>query len=122
MNEVPRKLGPRSISSAAATGPAATPRPLALLQRRRFQFAGALVLGALLPWSLRGSFLPGTIYDPASVNTLAANVVAVAIALWMRLSIETYPGIRRAYVILPAACSGHGAVLVWFVATRFPYD
>ena len=40
----------------------------------------------------------------------------------MRLSIETYPGIRRSYVILPAALTGHGMVIVWFVLTRFPYD
>ena len=40
----------------------------------------------------------------------------------MRLSIETYPGIRRSSVILPAALTGHGVVVVWFVLTRFPYD
>jgi len=40
----------------------------------------------------------------------------------MRLSIETYPGIRRSSVILPAALTGHGIVVTWFVLTRFPYD
>jgi lipopolysaccharide/colanic/teichoic acid biosynthesis glycosyltransferase len=44
------------------------------------------------------------------------------IAFWMRLSIETYPGIRRSYVIFPAALTGHGLVLTWFALTRFPYD
>lgn len=66
--------------------------------------------------------LPGTLTEHATVNTLAANVVAIVIAFWMRLSIETYPGIRRSYVIFPAALTGHGLVLTWFALTRFPYD
>ncbi len=93
-----------------------------ILTRKRFQFAGALLIGALLPWALRGPLLPGTLFEAASMNTLAANIVAVVIAFWMRLSIETYPGIRRSYVILPSALTGHGLTIVWFVLTRFPYD
>ena len=94
----------------------------ALLTRKRFQFVGALVLGALLPWWLRGPFLPGTLTDAAAVNALAGNVVSVIIAFWTRLSIETYPGIRRTYVILPSALTGHGIAVAWFLLTRFPYD
>jgi lipopolysaccharide/colanic/teichoic acid biosynthesis glycosyltransferase len=93
-----------------------------LLTRRRFQFAGALVLGALLPWLLRGPVLPGTLTEHASINTLAGNVAAIVLAFWMRLSVEVYPGIRRSYVIFPSALTGHGVVLTWFVLTRFPYD
>ncbi|MEP6982020.1 MAG: sugar transferase [Sphingomicrobium sp.] len=93
-----------------------------LLVRRRFQFAGALVVGALLPWFARGPLLPGTMFEAASLNTLVGNAVAVMIAFWTRLSIETYPGIRRSSVILPAALTGHGVAVVWFVLTRFPYD
>jgi hypothetical protein len=97
-------------------------RERSILTRRRFQYAGALLIGALVPWSLRGSILPGTALEAASLNGLSGNLIAITIAMWMRLSIETYPGIRRAYVILPSATTGHGMVLVWFVATRFPYD
>ena len=93
-----------------------------LLTRKRFQFAGALVIGAIIPWLARGPLLPGTIDEAASVNTLIANIIAVAITFWMRLSIETYPGIRRSYVIFPAALTGHGLTIVYFVLTRFPYD
>jgi len=93
-----------------------------LLVRRRFQFAGALLIGAVLPWFSRGPLLPGTMIEAASLNSLVGNAVAVIIAFWMRLSIETYPGIRRSSVILPAALSGHGVAVVWFVLTRFPYD
>ena len=93
-----------------------------LLTRKRFQLAGALFLGALMPWVARGPLLPGELFEPASLNALIGNVVAVIIAFWMRLSIETYPGIRRSSVILPAALTGHGVAVAWFVLTRFPYD
>jgi lipopolysaccharide/colanic/teichoic acid biosynthesis glycosyltransferase len=93
-----------------------------VLIRKRFQFAGALLIGALLPWSARGPLLPGTMFESAELNTLIGNVIAVMLAFWTRLSIETYPGIRRSSVILPAALTGHGVVVVWFVLTRFPYD
>ena len=95
---------------------------VSLLTRKRFQFAGAVVVAALLPWWVRGPLLPGELFEPASVNTLIGNFIAIVIAFWMRLSIETYPGIRRSYVIFPAALTGHGLVVVYFVLTRFPYD
>src|SRR2546429_4440524 len=96
--------------------------PPSLLARGRFQFAGALLIGALIPWVTRGWVLPGKFFEPATANTLIGNSVAVVIAFWTRLSIETYPGIRRSSVILPAALTGHGIAVVWFVLTRFPYD
>ena len=97
-------------------------RRRALGARKRFQFAGAVLIGALLPWAMRGTLLPGRLFEAANNNTLLANVVAIAIAFWMRLSVETYPGIRRSYVIFPSALTGHGIVVVWFLLTRFPYD
>ena len=57
------------------------------------------------------SLIPGDSFEPASLNSLIANASAIAIALWMRLSIETYPGIRSSYVIFPAALTGHGLVI-----------
>lgn len=92
-----------------------------LLTRKRFQLAVSLVLGALLPWAVR-YFLPGRMFEAASINGLIGNAVAIIIAFWMRLSIETYPGIRRSFILLPAALTGHGLVVLWFVLTRFPYD
>jgi lipopolysaccharide/colanic/teichoic acid biosynthesis glycosyltransferase len=97
-------------------------QPHSILTRKRFQLAIALLLGALLPWSLRGAILPGTLVEPASANALFGNVTAIIIAFWMRLSVEVYPGIRRSYVILPTALTGHGIIIAWFVMTRFPYD
>ena len=93
-----------------------------LLTRKRFQFIGALVVGVAVPWLARGPLLPGFLLEAASINTLIGNAIAVVIAFWMRLSIETYPGIRRSYVIFPAALTGHGLIILYFVLTRFPYD
>ncbi len=93
-----------------------------LLTRRRFQFAGALVIGALLPFALRGTLLAGLFGEPASANALLGNSLAISIAFWMRLSIETYPGIRSSYVIFPAALTGHGVMIVALLLTRLPYD
>jgi lipopolysaccharide/colanic/teichoic acid biosynthesis glycosyltransferase len=93
-----------------------------ILTRKRIQFVGALLIGALVPWLLRGPLLPGDMFEAASINGLAGNALAIVIAFWMRLSIETYPGIRRSSVILPSALTGHGTMVVWFLLTRFPYD
>lgn len=93
-----------------------------ILVRRRFQFATALVFGALVPWLLRAVQVPGSLLEAAATNALVANALAVVIAFWTRLSVETYPGIRRSYIILPSALTGHGIVVAWFLLTRFPYD
>jgi lipopolysaccharide/colanic/teichoic acid biosynthesis glycosyltransferase len=79
------------------------------------------VVAVLLPWALRPT-IGGRLVEAAAINALAANAVAVVIAFWMRLSVETYPGIRSSYVILPSALTAHGTVVVWFLSTRFPYD
>ncbi|HUQ95698.1 MAG TPA: sugar transferase [Bryobacteraceae bacterium] len=98
------------------------PGSRSLATRKRFQFAGALVLGALIPWFLRGSVLPGRMWEVAGVNTLVGNTTAITLAFWTRLSLETYPGIRRSYVILPSGLTGHGLIVLWFLMSRFPYD
>jgi lipopolysaccharide/colanic/teichoic acid biosynthesis glycosyltransferase len=92
-----------------------------IFSRRRFHFVGALVVAVLLPWSVR-TVIGGRLFEAAAVNALVANTIAVIIAFWMRLSVETYPGIRRSYIILPSASTAHGIVVVWFLLTRFPYD
>jgi len=100
----------------------AGPRTRSILTRKRFQFAGALVVGALFPLTLRVATFGSHAFAATGTNALLGNSVAVIIAFWMRLSIETYPGIRRSYVILPSTLTAHGIVVVWFLATRLPYD
>jgi lipopolysaccharide/colanic/teichoic acid biosynthesis glycosyltransferase len=93
-----------------------------VVSRRRFQLAGALVFAALLPFTAR-LLISGTEFDTAAtMNALMGNGIAVILAFWMRLSIETYPGIRASYVILPTAATGHAIMLAVFLLTRLPYD
>ena len=93
-----------------------------LLAHRRIQLATTAILAAVMPWLVRSLFLPGRPFEAAAVNSFMANLAAVVLAFWIRLSIESYPGIRRAYLILPSAMMAHGAALSWFILTRLPYD
>jgi lipopolysaccharide/colanic/teichoic acid biosynthesis glycosyltransferase len=93
-----------------------------LLARRRLQLASALILAAVIPLALRGTLLPGRLTEGAAIHTFVANIAAVLFAFWMRLSIESYPGIRRAYLILLSACVAHGCALISFLLTRLTYD
>ena len=94
----------------------------AWLVRRRFQLLGALIFAAGLPLLFRVFILPETMLVTASWNAFFANLAAVSIAYWLRLSFEPYPGIRSSYVILPTATVAHGSVLAFFFFTRLPYD
>jgi len=91
------------------------------LVRKRVQLVGALLIAGLPPFLWRVAFTPEAI-DAATYHTLLANVVAVVIAFWLRLSIEPYPGIRSSTVILPTAAAAHGVVLAFFFFSRLPYD
>lgn len=91
------------------------------LLRRRFQLIGAILLAAVLPLAWRLLIRPETLYV-SSFNAFGANIVAITLALWLRLSVEPYPGIRSSLVILPTAAAAHGLVLAFFFFTRLPYD
>jgi lipopolysaccharide/colanic/teichoic acid biosynthesis glycosyltransferase len=93
-----------------------------LLARRRFQLVGALLIGALVPYLIRGWMLPAAFAAPTAQNAAVGNIVAVLITFWAKLSLEPYPGIRSSYVILPAALAGHGVIVTAFLITRLPYD
>jgi lipopolysaccharide/colanic/teichoic acid biosynthesis glycosyltransferase len=97
-------------------------RASALMARKRLQLAGALLIVAILPWLARGPLLPGQMFEPASLNTLAANAEAVLIAFWARLSLASYPGIRRSAIIVPMTLTSHAIPIALFILTRLPYD
>lgn len=99
---------------------------LNLLARKRVQLLTSLVVVAVLPLLVRAFILTGpaikSASQPSSVNTFAANLFAVLFAFWLRLAIESYPGIQRAYLILFSTFIAHGVALTWFALTRSPYD
>src|SRR5687768_14963172 len=50
------------------------------------------------------------------------NFIAVLMAFWIRLSIETYPGNRSTHVILPSIVLAHATIVTILLLGRLPYD
>ena len=93
-----------------------------MLSRRRFQLIGALLIAAIIPYLLRSFFYEGTGGNTGSLNALVGNFAAVVMALWIRQSVETYPGVRSSATNLPAVAAGHGVVLAMILFLRLDYD
>src|SRR5690349_22737996 len=87
-------------------------RKPAFVLRRRFEFLGALLVAALLPWAgLRWIITDTTFSIAAYHNSLIANALAICVALWIRISVSTFPGIRAGQLIVPAIVAAHAAVI-----------
>ena len=93
-----------------------------IFTRQRFAAAGALLLVPFVPLELRMLLLPHLPGEPSNIGSLVANIGAVVIAFWMRLSIQTFPGTRSGAVIFPAISAAHALVLTGLLLTRIPYD
>ena len=90
--------------------------------RRRFEFLGALVLAAILPWAGFRWLITDTTFPPSVFhNSLIANAVAIFLALWMRISVETYPGIRAGQTIFPTVLVAHALTFGALLMLRFHY-
>jgi lipopolysaccharide/colanic/teichoic acid biosynthesis glycosyltransferase len=94
----------------------------ALVTRQRFAIFGAIVVAAILPFLIRLLFLPDPAFFYTSEVSLIGNLLAIAIATWIRLSIGTFPGTRGGTLIAPAIAAAHGMVLALLLMTRLPYD
>ena len=94
----------------------------ALVTRQRFAFAGAIVVGALFPFALRLTAFPDPRYFYTSEVSLVANLAAIMISTWIRLSVGTFPGTRSGTLIAPSIAAAHGIVLALLLMTRLPYD
>lgn len=103
-------------------GPIGARSRQALITRQRFAFAGALVLAGFLPFALRMLLWPDYEFIQTSLVALAANIAAVTIALWIRLSVGTFPGVRSGTLIGPSITVAHAIVLIALIMTRLPYD
>jgi lipopolysaccharide/colanic/teichoic acid biosynthesis glycosyltransferase len=100
--------------------PTAGTQPFVL--RRRFEFLGALIVAALLPWAgLRWWITDPTFTIGAYHNSLIANALAIGMALWIRIAVSTYPGIRSGQLILPAIVASHATMVTLLLLSRLPY-
>jgi lipopolysaccharide/colanic/teichoic acid biosynthesis glycosyltransferase len=90
--------------------------------RRRFEFLGALLFAALVPWAgLRWLIVDRTFDINAYHNSLIANALAICMALWIRISVSTYPGIRSGQLIGPAIIASHATMVSLLLLSRLPY-
>ena len=102
--------------------PAKAESKQAFVLRRRFEFLGALVVAALLPWAaLRWLIADPTFSAYAYHNSLFANALAIFMALWIRISVSTYPGIRAGQLIVPAIVAAHATMVTLLLLSRLPY-
>ena len=103
----------------------APPKPRAkqrFVLRRRFEFLGAIVVAALIPWAFLRWWITDATFDPfAYHNSMFANVAAICLALWIRISVSTYPGIRGGQLILPAIVASHATIVTLLLLSRLPY-
>ena len=93
----------------------------AFVLRRRFEFLGALALMLLIWAGMRWIITDVTFDRYAYHNSLFANVLAVCMALWIRISVSTYPGIRGGQLILPAIIVAHATFVTLLLLSRLPY-
>ena len=102
--------------------PVRSPARRSLLSSRRVQLVCALIISALLPYLVRSIAYPGTSQEPTSLNVLIGNVAAVVLAVWIRHSVETFPGVRASALNLPVATASHGLIVAGIMLLRLPYD
>ena len=102
--------------------PVRSPARRSLLSSRRVQLMCALFVSALLPYLVRSIAYPGTSQEPTSLNVLIGNVAAVVLAVWIRHSVETFPGVRASALNLPVATASHGLIVAGIMLLRLPYD
>ena len=102
--------------------PAQTGQKLSFVLRRRFEFIGALLVAAFIPWAGMRWVITDTTVDAAAYhNALIANALAIFIALWVRISVSTFPGTRAGQLIGPAIVASHAAVISLLLLSRLPY-
>ncbi len=90
--------------------------------RRRFEFLGALAVAAVLPWAGMRWLITDPTFDSAAYhNSLFANALAIFMALWIRISVSTFPGIRGGQLILPAIVASHATMVTLLLLSRLPY-
>jgi lipopolysaccharide/colanic/teichoic acid biosynthesis glycosyltransferase len=76
----------------------------------------------MLPFLFRTLFYELAGGAQNSVNSLVGNLAAVVMALWIRQSVEPFPGVRSSALNLPAAAASHSLVLAVILFLRLDYD
>jgi lipopolysaccharide/colanic/teichoic acid biosynthesis glycosyltransferase len=94
----------------------------AFLARNRYQLAGGVLLGVLLPAIIRTGFniRPGA---PGSAeNTLVGTFVAMLIGAYLLRRTTAFPGVKATSALIPAFGAAFGLVVLAFFFFRFDYS
>ncbi|MGN6488198.1 MAG: sugar transferase [Devosia sp.] len=93
-----------------------------LLGRFRYQYLGALIVGIVLPVTLRwGGELDGWLV-PVQFNTAVASAVAILLGMLGVRQIGALPGAREGYYIVPVMLASFAAVLLVMLFGRIEYN
>lgn len=98
------------------------PRRTSLFERLSFQLVGGIFFAAIVPYGIRA--LEGVpAGDHAILNyTLLGVSIATIVAIWLSRNIASYPGQESASSLLPSFGLAYGALLTFFVLSRFRYN
>lgn len=98
------------------------PRRAALLERLSFQLLGGILLAAIIPYLFRiVDGVPSGDYAILHYTLLGVSVATV-VAIWLSRNIAAYPGQEAASSLLPSFGLAYGALLTFFVLSRFRYN
>jgi len=88
----------------------------------RYQYLGALLVGIVLPVSLRwGGEVDGWLL-PVQLNTTIASSLAILLGLLGLRQIGALPGARESYYLVPVMLASFAAVLVAMLFGRIEYN
>jgi lipopolysaccharide/colanic/teichoic acid biosynthesis glycosyltransferase len=99
--------------------------PLARLNfwhRADLHFAGALLLGAALPFSIAAAIEPRLLGLHLYFVSLGGSIVAITTGSWLFRNLIAFPGIRASYYVLPVFLSTFAAIFAAFLLTRAQYS
>jgi len=92
------------------------------LGRLRFQYLGAILVGIVLPVSLRwGDELDGWLL-PLQLNTAVASALAILLGLLALRQVGALPGAREGYYLVPVMLASFAAVLLFLLFARIEYN
>lgn len=90
--------------------------------RLRFQLAGGILIGAVLPWLVRYQILSIAQDTKLINNTFIGTVFAIALGMWLMRNLAIYPGSEALSATLPSFAASFGLLIIVFVFGRIPYN
>lgn len=105
------------------TAPLAPPLPARQFWHRRdVQLGGAIVLAALLPFTVAAAIEPDLIDLPLFPISFLGSATGIVTGFWLFRNLIAFPGIRASYYVPPVFLSTFGAVFAALFLLRLDYS